>query len=316
MGTSGNAASPSLEKLGALAPASGTPVRGRRGWYTRRALALADVTGLSLAFIASTATFADRAPVGDHLSLRTEVLLFFVTLPLWIVFAKVLGLYERDDSRADHSTADEILGVMNLVTFGTWTVFVAGWATGLARPELDRLISFWALAFLLVSAGRVAARTVVRRLQVYVQTGLVVGAGHVGQLVARKIQQHPEYGIELVGFVDENPRARRPEIAELPVLGGFDDLEKIVTSGEVERVIVAFSGEADDRIMALVRSLRDQEVIVDLVPRLFELVGPRADIHIVEGLPLLTVPPARLSRSSFVIKRMLDLVGAVRCSSS
>ena len=60
-------------------------------------------------------------------------------------------------------------------------------------------------------------------------------------------------------------------------------------------MIVAFSGEADERTMALVRSLRDQDVIVDVVPRLYELVGPRADIHLIEGLPLLTVPPARLS---------------------
>ena len=62
--------------------------------------------------------------------------------------------------------------------------------------------------------------------------------------------------------------------------------------------------------MSLVRSLRDENVIVDLVPRLFELVGPRADIHLIEGLPLLTVPPARLRRSSRITKRVVDLVGA------
>ena len=75
-------------------------------------------------------------------------------------------------------------------------------------------------------------------------------------------------------------------------------------------MIVAFSGEADDRTMALVRSLRDENIIVDLVPRLFELVGPRADIHLIEGLPLLTVPPARLRRSSRITKRLIDLAGA------
>ena len=47
-----------------------------------------------------------------------------------------------------------------------------------------------------------------------------------------------------------------------------------------------------------------------LVPRLFELVGPRADIHLIEGLPLLTVPPARLRRSSRITKRLIDLAGA------
>jgi exopolysaccharide biosynthesis polyprenyl glycosylphosphotransferase len=150
----------------------------------------------------------------------------------------------------------------------------------------------------------------VRQLPAYAQRGIVIGAGHVGQLVARKIAQHPEYGIELVGFVDENPRDRRAEIAELPVLGGLDDLARLVSTKDVERVIVAFSGEPDVRTMALVRSLRDENVIVDLVPRLFELVGPRADIHLIEGMPLLTVPPARLPRSSRVAKRAVDLAGA------
>jgi saccharopine dehydrogenase-like NADP-dependent oxidoreductase len=32
---------------------------------------------------------------------------------------------------------------------------------------------------------------------------VVVGAGDIGQLVARKLLQHPEYGINLVGFVDD-----------------------------------------------------------------------------------------------------------------
>ncbi len=128
--------------------------------------------------------------------------------------------------------------------------------------------------------------------------GVILGAGHVGQLVARKIQQHPEYGIELVGFVDENPRARRAEVDQLPVLGGLQDLAELVSTHAIERVIVAFSREPDARTMELVRSLRDQDVIVDVVPRLYELVGPRADIHLLEGLPLLTVPPARLPQTS------------------
>jgi exopolysaccharide biosynthesis polyprenyl glycosylphosphotransferase len=310
----GDAATPRLDNLAIVrSDTSVAPVRvprHRRGWYTRRALVLADVTGLSIAFVASTAVFADRTPVGDHIGLRGEVLLFLATLPVWVVLAKTLGLYERDDARADHSTADETFGVVNLVTLGTWMVFVAGWTTGAAQPDLDRLIGFWALALVLVSFDRIAARTLVRQLPAYSQKGIVIGAGHVGQLVARKIQQHPEYGIELVGFVDECPRERRAEVADLPVHGGLDDLAELVATKEVERVIVAFSGESDERTMALVRSLRDQNVIVDLVPRLFELVGPRAEIHLVEGLPLLTVPPARLPRSSRMAKRAVDLAGA------
>jgi exopolysaccharide biosynthesis polyprenyl glycosylphosphotransferase len=286
------------------------PDRHRRGWLVRRSLAGVDMVGLSAAFILSSAIFADKNPVGDHLSTGEETLIFLATLPLWLVFARVLRLYDRDDGRADHSTADETFGVVSLVTFGTWVVFVGAWATKTAQPELDRLISFWVFAVGLLLVGRVVARTVVRRMPGYVQTAIVVGAGHVGQLVVRKIQQHPEYGIKLVGFVDDDPRDRRPDISNLPVLGGIKDLFDLVSQHEVDRVIVAFSGEAEERTMKLVRSLRDEEVLVDVVPRLFELVGPRTDVHQIEGLPLLTVAPAHLSSSARAVKRVIDVIGA------
>ena len=121
--------------------------------------------------------------------------------------------------------------MISLVTLGTWVVFVASWATKLAQPELDRLTSFWLFSLVAVITGRGVARAIVRRLPAYTQRALVVGAGHVGQLVARKIQQHPEYGIELLGFVDENPRDRRTDVADLPVLGGITDLPELVDAG-------------------------------------------------------------------------------------
>ena len=278
-----------------------------RASVVRRALSVADMVGLSVAFLTSTAIFAG-AGNGDHIHPGLETLVFLVTLPLWVGFAQVFGLYEHDAARADHSTFDETLGVISLVTLGTWVVFVASWATKLAQPELDRLVSFWLFAVVLLISGRGLARSIVRKMPAYAQTALIVGAGHVGQLVARKVQQHPEYGIDLVGFVDDNPRERRVDIAELPVLGGITELPELVADRGVSRVIVAFSGEADTRTMALVRSLRDRDVMVDVVPRLYELVGPRAEVHLVEGMPLLTVPPARISSGSLGVKRAIDVV--------
>jgi lipopolysaccharide/colanic/teichoic acid biosynthesis glycosyltransferase len=53
--------------------------------------------------------------------------------------------------------------------------------------------------------------------------------------------------------------------------------------------------------------VQDLEVQIDIVPRLFEFVGPGVEIHTVEGLPLLGLPPLRLSRSSRLLKRATDL---------
>ena len=65
----------------------------------------------------------------------------------------------------------------------------------------------------------------------------------------------------------------------------------------------------NDRVhLALLRTLKDHDVQVDIVPRLFEVVGARTQLHTIEGLPLLGLPPLRLDRPWQAIKRAMDIV--------
>jgi exopolysaccharide biosynthesis polyprenyl glycosylphosphotransferase len=281
----------------------------RRGWLVRRMLLLADVFGLSVAFLVADLAFTDGP--GSRLHPTSEILVFFLTFPGWIVLAKIYGLYERDEERADHSTVDDLVGVFHLVTVGAWVFFVATWATGAATPNYLKLITFWILSVLLVTAARAAARTWCRTNVSYLQNTIIVGAGEVGQLVARRLLQHPEYGLHLVGFVDAAPLARRNGLGHIAMLGAPRDMPELVRLFDVERVIIAFSSDSDREVMSIVRSLRDLDVQVDVVPRLFEVVGPNVGMHSVEGMQLVGLPPARLSRSSFLIKRGIDIVGAL-----
>jgi exopolysaccharide biosynthesis polyprenyl glycosylphosphotransferase len=172
------------------------------------------------------------------------------------------------------------------------------------------VLLFWLLGILLVTAARAAARLAARRTLAYVQNAVVVGAGDIGQLVARKLLQHPEYGINLVGFIDDEPKTRRPDLRHLTVLGSHDELPDIVRTLGVERVIIAFSRDDPERTVNLVRSLTDNEVQIDIVPRLFEIVGSNAQMHELEGLPIVGLPPIKISRSSMLLKRTMDIVGA------
>jgi exopolysaccharide biosynthesis polyprenyl glycosylphosphotransferase len=281
--------------------------RRRRGWLVRRALVAADLFGLTVAFLIAMLAFEART---DRVDAGSEFLVFLGALPVWIVAARLFGLYDHDDERTDHSTVDEFAGVLNVVTFGAWTVFAFTWLTDVADPNPPRLLTFWGLAIALVTAGRASARALCRRSLSYLQNTVIVGAGDIGQLVARKVVQHPEYGINLVGFLDGRPKERRVELEHVALLGPPDRLPEIVRHFDVERVIVAFSGESHEQSLALIRSLRDLDVQIDVVPRLFELVGPRVGIHTVEGLPLVGLPPAKLSRSSRLIKRSIDVAGS------
>ena len=224
--------------------------------------------------------------------------------------AKLYGLYERDEERTDHSTVDDVVGVFHLVTVGVWLFYIAVLATALATPPIQRLITFWFLAVALVTIGRALARARCRRSVAYLQNTIIVGAGDVGQLTARKLLAHPEYGINLVGFVDTRPKERREDLGHLTLLGGQEDLRDLVDALDVERVIVAFSNESEVETLELIRKLQELGVQIDIVPRLFEILGKKIGIHTVEGIPLVGLPPLRLSRSSRFLKRTVDLVVA------
>ena len=167
---------------------------------------------------------------------------------------------------------------------------------------------------MLIPLARCGARAICRRRPEYVQNTIIVGAGHVGQLIAHKYLQHPEYGINLVGFVDDTPRERRDDLGDLILLGSPTELPELVRTHAVERVVIAFSNEPEEQLLDLVRSLRELDVQIDIVPRLFEIVPPNIGIHGVEGLPLVNLPPFRMARSSLYLKRALDIVVSLDCA--
>lgn len=281
--------------------------RGRRGRLVRRMLMLADLSGLVLAFALAVALFRTRVGPTDPVGAEHEIPLFLVTLPGWLLLARLHGLYDRDEERTSHSTFDDLVGVFHLVTVGTFLFFAGAWVTGLAKPYPPKLLTFWALAIVLVALARVGARSFARTRRAYVQNTVIVGVDSVAKLVARKILDHPEYGVRIVGFVDPASPRGSHVVGGLAVLGPPEDLPAITQRFNLERVVVAFFDRPVGEAIDLVRSAKNLRVQVDIVPRLFASVDPRAQIHTLEGFPLIGLPPARLWRSSLSIKRALDV---------
>ena len=272
-----------------------------------RSLMIADVLGLTLAYLVATHHWGGN---GDFGSTR-DLVLFACSLPCWVFVAKVHGLYHQDAERADHCTTDDIVGIFHLVIIGAWLLLVVSRLQGSNGPGIISLTAFGLLAICLVPVCRTIARRLCRRSRAYVQNTVIVGAGDIGQLICRKLVKHPEYGANVVGFVDDSPKVRRSDLPEhLPVLGGPDRLPEIIERLHVERVVIAFSNHPVDELLALLRRLRPLPIQIDLVPWLFELIGARVAVHAVEGLTLIGLPPGRRSTSSRILKRGIDVVAS------
>ncbi len=283
--------------------------RRRRGWLVRRALLASDLLGLAVAFaIAEIARGGGSGTGVNRFSDADELFVFLLSLPVCVLIARAYRLYDLDEERTDHSTADEVARIFQFVTVSAWLVYLISFVTGIAHPDFGKIAIFWAVSIASISLFRAIARTLCRRSPTYIQNTVIIGCGDVGQTVARKIGNHPEYGIHLVGFLDDEPRDRPASLQDVPVLGSTARLAEVVRRLHVERVIVAFSRATHEQSLELLRTTRDLDVQVDVVPRLFEMITPGVEMHSVEGMPLLSVPPAHLSRTNRALKRALDLI--------
>jgi exopolysaccharide biosynthesis polyprenyl glycosylphosphotransferase len=275
----------------------------------RRLLLSADAIGLMSAFLLALAV-GPATPVADRVSVWWEIALFAGSLPLWVFLARAHSLYDRDEERSDHSTVDDIFGVFQVVTIGTWSFLAITHLAGLPHPTLPRLVIFWLTAVLLVPLLRGAIRIVGRRHPAYVQNVIIVGSGDVAQLLETKIRQHSEYRLNVLGFVDVGASQAANGAGQPNLLGSTDDLPSLVRAHEAHRVVVAFSGDSDEQTLEVIRELQDCSVQIDIVPRLFEVLGTNTQLHTIEGVPLVGLATPRLSSSSRFLKRSLDLVGA------
>jgi exopolysaccharide biosynthesis polyprenyl glycosylphosphotransferase len=179
-------------------------------------------------------------------------------------------------------------------------------------PDLAaQVIRPWAFATVYVAAGRVAlhwSQSQARRRGEALRPTLIVGAGRIGRLTAKRLLEQPELGLRPVGFLDKEPLDAEDGGAVLPVLGASWDLDRVVEEHGVEQVIVTFSTAPDDVLLRLFRRCEELGTSVAFVPRLFEKITGRLTVDYLGGLPVLSARAPDPRGLQFAIKYAADRV--------
>ena len=174
------------------------------------------------------------------------------------------------------------------------------------RPEIaSQTARMLVFAFMFLFLARVGLTLALRHPDRRGLPTLVVGAGTVGQLVARRLLERRELGLDPIGFLDKNPRAGA-EDTDLPVLGASWDLARVVSEHRVAHVVIAFSTAPNSVLLGMVRELRRLKVQISFVPRLFEEVSSRVGVEHLGGVALLRVEQADPRGWQFAVKHGLD----------
>jgi exopolysaccharide biosynthesis polyprenyl glycosylphosphotransferase len=226
----------------------------------------------------------------------------------WVALFTIYGLYERQSSTIVASTFDETATMLNALLAGSLIMLLTGQGlekvAGIKVYSPSEAVLFLTFALAFVPAARWTLRNRFLHGVVRARRTLIVGAGATGRLIESKIAAHPDYNLQVVGFLDDGAAGNADD-----VLGSAADLTRVIDEHEIDWVVLAGADSAHhyEETLEMVRRVRRPDVHLSIVPTYFELFASNATIEDLQGIPVVSLPPMRLSRSARVLKRSFDL---------
>ncbi|HEY7601713.1 MAG TPA: undecaprenyl-phosphate glucose phosphotransferase [Methylomirabilota bacterium] len=245
------------------------------------------------------------APLGIP-PLEPYLSLLVLLLPLHALSLRAVGLYEY---RHERSKADEAFTVIQGVTLATLLLVAATFFFRAFSYSRWFMLIFWALDVVAVFGVRLAIRDVVRALRRhgrFVRRALVVGAGELGQEVVRRLRSHPEFGVRVMGYLDDGlPVGERIEGRE--VLGGCEAVTRVLADYRVDQLFLALPLDAHHEVLKVLNAIEGELVDVKIVPDVLQFLTLRAAVEELEGLPVISLAQSPITGWARVLKRATDL---------
>jgi exopolysaccharide biosynthesis polyprenyl glycosylphosphotransferase len=214
-----------------------------------------------------------------------------VFVPVWIVLAKVHGLYDRDQRTLRHLTVDEIPAIASWAVTGTGMTALLLVATPVGALTLGDAFRICAVSAVAAFFLRASARFLWRRITPRDRT-LIVGHGPVADATRRKLELFPDIHVRLV---DERADLEPDELAEA---NWAPDLDRIILASQT----------IDERLIAeVVGYCRRERIKLSVVPPARGMFGTAVRLSHVADLPFVEYSTWDVPRSTLLLKRMLDV---------
>ncbi len=115
---------------------------------------------------------------------------------------------------------------------------------------------------------------------------LLVGAGEAGEVIARDMLRHREYGYTPVAFVDDDPRKRNLIVLGIPVLGNRGDIPRLVKGLGVDDIFITLPEASGKDIRDIVGICERTGAEIKILPGIFRTFSGEVGLSAVRELKL------------------------------
>jgi undecaprenyl-phosphate galactose phosphotransferase len=226
--------------------------------------------------------------------------------PVWLFFFFYEGLYIKRFSFWDEINSlwkvafFSTVGVLTIVTLGKLIWYVSR----------TSVILMGLLSLLFIPLVRFSIKRLLLRYPLFRRRVLILGAGKTGNLIYRALMKEPNYGYDIMGFLDDDPGKVGRKIDGLKVHRGVERASSYLKSCSITDVIIAMPGAGKEKLQHLINSLQHKVERILFVPDMYGIavIGTSLQHFFHEQAFALELKNNLARPVNIILKRFFDLI--------
>ncbi|MBM7609077.1 Undecaprenyl-phosphate glucose phosphotransferase [Lysinibacillus composti] len=283
-------------------------IRGKERFLTRLYMGV-DFIFIQVAFLMAwfiRFNVLKEEDMGAYLPLTSYFTWNIVYSVIYILIAFLVRLYV---SKRRMKFASEVSRIFQAHIFSMFALLSVLFTVKTIDISRLYLVLYFVLCVMLSVIYRFAVKQSLRKMRTKgfnKQFVLILGAGSIGKRYMQNLLNHPEYGLEVLGFLDDYQGENNSKIK---VLGKLSDLNKILEEKIVDEVVVALPLTAYPKYQQIITTCEKAGIRVSIVPDFYDILPANPHFEQFGDLPIINTRDIPLDEFvNRILKRLFDIV--------
>ncbi len=263
------------------------------------------------AFVISFVLYFNMRASGEDAGLLLIVPLVIIVL-YWFILFLFSGLYKVWFTV---SRLEEIISLFKTTLTGTvilfFTIYLDDTTQGETSGTRFVIFYYWMMLFGMVVTGRMIIRSLQRAFLIRGygrRRTALIGCGEKAMKLASQLFQLRALGLDMAGFISDDPEIKNSELIGYPVLGSVEDTDSIIKEYGISEVIVSTDRRDEDLLYKLIGISEDRRINLKIYPDMYEILSGQIKSTQIYGFPLIEVKPMLLTEWEKLAKRLMDVL--------
>jgi len=246
------------------------------------------------------------APLGVP-PIEPYIYLSFFVLFATLISLKINGLYTSKGFIWKGSSLIKIF-LSSLFSFIITSAFLQ-FLRGFSFSRIFLFIFYLSL-FLFLSIWRFFFKKILKifhKKGKFIERAIILGAGNLGKLLVDKLKEHRELGLQIIGFLDDDPGKANFSYEGINVLGSLNDLEEVLNKNNIDGAFISFPYNQKSKGEKIINSLQKRYLDIYFVPDIVQMLTLRTTVEEYYDLPLIYLNPSPLEGWGNIVKRVMDI---------